>query len=385
MRENCLEIARRGAEKYAPQQLDLLRRFAAVDCGTGNLEGNAKVISIMDEVFSTMAVEVEHVDAPGLGMHVVARIRPQNPQGKILLNSHIDTVFKPGDTEKYPFHIKEDYAYGLGVADCKGGFVTSCFAVKIAQEAGILPNKEIVMIYNCDEEIGSPSGKDVFQREGLGAEMAFVFEPAREENGLLTSRKGSIKCRVEVTGRKAHAGLKYKEGRSATVELAQKLLALYELNNDETGVYYNVGPLGGGEAGTGVVADHAWADVGVKPSTAADMDNIMKAVAAVAEKPFIDGCITKIDTKVVFPMMERTPGNVALYQKLYDIGKLLGQDYPEQTSAGSSDACYFSTMGIPTVDGLGPYMYDIHTTNERLRISTIAEKTMFFAAVLGML
>ena len=83
--------------------------------------------------------------------------------------------------------------------------------------------------------------------------------------------------------------------------------------------------------------------------------------------------------------MERTEGNVRVYQLVHEAGALMGLDLPEQASGGSSDACYFTTYGAPTVDGLGPYLHDIHTFNERLDIASIQEKTQLFATVLGLL
>ena len=52
-------------------------------------------------------------------------------------------------------------------------------------------------------------------------------------------------------------------------------------------------------------------------------------------------------------------------------------------TGGGSDANYISFMGIPSVDALGPYMYEIHSTNEHMRISSIEEKIALFAVVLS--
>lgn len=90
--------------------------------------------------------------------------------------------------------------YGLGLVDCKGGFVVSAHAVMLMQEEGLLPNKEIVMLCTCDEEIMSPTSYPLFEKEAAGADMAFVFEPSREDNGALASRKGVFLIDIKVTG-----------------------------------------------------------------------------------------------------------------------------------------------------------------------------------------
>lgn len=381
-KKDVLQAAQKGAEKYAAEQLEFLRRVSVIDHGTGNIEGNQQVIDLMTEVFSTMDISVEYPENPSWGKHVVARIKPENSTGKIILNSHLDTVFKPGDAAAHPFRIEGDYAYGLGIADCIGGFVVSCYAVKIMQEANLLPQKEIVMIYNSDEEIGSPNGRLLFKKEAEDAEMAFVFEPAREENGILTYRKGVASCSIDVTGKEAHAGLKYTEGRSATIELAHQILALNAMNDPKKEMYYNVGPLTGG-VGTGVVASHASAQAAVSPPDMKSYEKVCSDMKKLEENVMIDGCTVKTSVELIFPPMEHTEGNVRVFNLVREAGLQMGMDLPEQSSGGSSDACYFTTYGVPTVDALGPYMNDIHTFNERLLIPTIQQKTQLFCIALG--
>ena len=50
------------------------------------------------------------------------------------------------------FRIEGDMAYGLGSGDCKGGVVVAITAVRLAQQLGLLPNKEIFLMFNCEEE-----------------------------------------------------------------------------------------------------------------------------------------------------------------------------------------------------------------------------------------
>lgn len=64
---------------------------------------------------------------------------------------------------------------------------------------------------------------------------------------------------------------------------------------------------------------------------------------------------------------------------------LLGRDYPEQWSLGSSDANWLTYFGAPSLCALGPYMLDIHTVNERLRIDSLYEKTVLFAVTVSLL
>lgn len=383
-RETFVSAAREGAARYAAQQLEQLRRFSQIDHGTGNVEGNRAVIQVMSEILSHLNVTVEYPENAAGCRHVLARYKPDRSTGTIVLNSHIDTVFKPGDAAAHPFRVENGEAWGLGIADCMGGFVVSTYAMRIMQEAGLLPDKEIVLFYNCDEEIGSPSSRDIFRLLAKEAEMVFVFEGAREENGVLTYRKGAADGKIEVTGKESHAGLKYTEGSSATVELAHQILQLTAMSDPEKEMYYNVGPLTGG-TGTCVVAGHASAGIAVSPPDSASYEKICADMRKLEENVTVKGCTVKAHMDLIFPSMERTEGNVRVYQLVHEAGTLMGLDLPEQASGGSSDACYFTTYGAPTVDGLGPYLHDIHTFNERLDIASIQEKTQLFATVLGLL
>ncbi len=379
-----IEKARAGAEAVVAEQMSVLRKFAEIDCGTGDENGNAQVVELVTEQLRKIkGIEIEYVCSKGYGKHIIARLKSEKRKGKIILNAHMDTVFHGGDTKEHPYHEDGDKAYGLGIADCKGGILVAIHAVRIMQEADLLPEKEIVFLFNCDEEMGTPVGHAVFDREIPDAEMAFVFEPSREENGILTARKGNCSIKIEVFGKSAHSGLNYLEGRSAVVELAHKILRLYESNKKEKGIFFNVVEPYGGEAGEGTVPDYASAWAGVRVSSQDDIEMVKQIISEIEAEAYIDGTRTKIYIDNIMPPMERNEANLGLYEKVCHAGELLGMKLPEQSSGGCGDASYFSYKGVPVVDGLGPYMYKIHSFEESMRISSMKEKTMLFATVLG--
>ena len=249
-----------GAEAVLPRQLALLEKICAIDSGTGDEAGNAAVIELLEPVLSELGAQVERVTEPGLGTHLVARVRPEAPQGRVLLAAHLDTVFSPGSAERHPFHIDGDWAWGLGAGDCKSGVLISLFGALILKEAGLLPPWELTYLFTCDEETGSRSGQKVYAREVRGADLALVFEGGRETADgrprFITARKGVILGAIDVKGREAHAGKAYLEGHSAVLELAHQIIRLYSFNDSEKGIWYNVAPISGGRP-NGVVAGEA--------------------------------------------------------------------------------------------------------------------------------
>ena len=214
-RQTLARIVRAGAEEMLPRQLALLEQICAIDSGTGNEAGNAAVTGLLEPVLSELGARTERVTEPGLGTHLVARVRPERPRGKVLLAAHLDTVFGPGFAEKHPFHIEGEWAHGLGAGDCKSGVLISLFGALILKKAGLLPPWELTYLFTCDEETGSRSGRKVYAREAQDATLALVFEGGRERDGrprFVTSRRGVILGTVDVAGREAHAGKAYLEG-----------------------------------------------------------------------------------------------------------------------------------------------------------------------------
>lgn len=83
--EQVVAAARKGAAEAQRQQIEIIKQFAAIDCGTGDEEGNARVVEIIDRQLKLIkGIEITHHYAEGYGIHIVARLKPEKPEGKIL-------------------------------------------------------------------------------------------------------------------------------------------------------------------------------------------------------------------------------------------------------------------------------------------------------------
>lgn len=378
-----VQVAKKGAEQSFDAQMELLKQFCSVNCGTRNREGNKKVVELVDAVLKEIGAEVEHIETEEFGTHIAARVAPENPDGKIILAAHLDTAFF-GDTvkvEDHPFHIDGEYAYGLGVADCKGGVVTALYSVKCLKEAGLLPNKEIVMLFNCDEEVGSPTAMEIFKREAPSAEAIICLEPGRTKNGVLTERQGLAMGEIVVHGIATHAGI--GGGASATRELANLILKLTEKSDPSIGMNYNVAPISGG-VNSAMVADYARAEFCVPLATADVYEQVKNDVLEyLPAQGMVKGCTIETRFTLLAPPMPRREERVKIYEKLKAAADLIGLDLPEEASSATSDANFYAGFNHAVVDGLGPYMYDIHNPNEHMRIPTLRERTELLIAALA--
>ena len=390
MDEKDVRKVKEKAGQYLDAQVELLREFSKVDCESKDVEGNRRVVDMAEEMLSQIeGIDIKETFFEGTGAHIVARIKPENPNGKIVINCHLDTVFPKGFTEKYPPFVDDDnWLHGLGTGDCKGGFAVSAYAVKIASELGILPNKEIVMIYSCDEEIGSITSREVFEKEAAGAECAYVFEGAVKKDGtygIVSERRGVILGALDIKGVEAHAGGAYLQGHSAIKELAHKILKYYSFNDYDREIYYNVAPISGGRP-NGVVAGDAHMEFCVAGlptnDSFAEAEANIRSLAEHNEDPV---CETTVEYRTLFPALEWSEAGSRACAIGTKAGDMLGMKVEEAFEPTATDANWFCYFGVPAVDALGPVCTGIHTTEEKVYIPSIREMTELFAVMLGLM
>lgn len=63
----------------------------------------------------------------------------------------------------------------------------------------------------------------------------------------------------------------------------------------------------------------------------------------------------------------------------------MGLAMPEESSFNCADCNIWAGYHLPVIDGMGPYMYEIHTTNEHMLIRTLPERTQLLGILLAML
>ncbi len=140
-------------------------------------------------------------------------------EGAVAIVGHLDTVFPPGTFEG--FRYDGAIARGPGVLDMKGGLVVAIEALRALDRAGKLEDLKVVLAIVSDEEVGSPEGRPLLQRELRGASGALVLEAGRKGDAIITTRKGTGGVGAHAHGKAAHAGNAHKEGANAIWALAR--------------------------------------------------------------------------------------------------------------------------------------------------------------------
>jgi glutamate carboxypeptidase len=303
--------------------------------------------------------------------------RSKRSQGPILLLGHIDTVWPVGTLKTMPCRIADGRLWGPGTLDMKAGVAMALAAIEMLSEANLL-DREIVLLLNSDEEIGSPVSRPITEALARDSSAVLVLEPAQ---GLAckTARKGTGNWRVEIQGVAAHAGVDFEKGASALRELAHVIEQVSGWTDLKRGLTVSVGLAGGGSK-TNVIPASAWAEVDVRIARKLDGPRIERQFAKL--KPADKRCAITVTGGINRPPMERSRGTVELYHHARSLAAELGFKLDEASTGGASDGNFTAALGIPSLDGLGAVGEGAHAAHESILLEHLAPRTALLAGMI---
>jgi glutamate carboxypeptidase len=337
---------------------------------------------------------VTKIDAQGResatehGRNLLLTVRPEAPV-QVLLTGHMDTVFGPD----HPFQSCQWLAPGIlngpGVADMKGGLAVMLAALHAFEASPDRDRLGYQVVFNSDEEVGSPGSAPLLARAAQGKLAAFTYEPSALPDGTLAAaRPGSGNFSLIVTGRSAHAGRNPQDGRNAVVAAADLALRLSALVRPglsalvRPGLSVNCARIEGGGPNN-VVPDHAVLRVNMRPLTPAD-----EAFAAQALDSIIAQVASEHDLHIHrHGGFGRPPKPVSaqgqrLLELVRDCGRMLGQEIGWKDTGGVCDGNNIAACGVPVVDTMGVRGGSIHSAEEYLIAESLGERAALSALLL---
>lgn len=354
----------------------LLSTLVNIDSGSYDCGGVSRVIQTIAVSLKEMGFTAE-IRKNAETVNLVAK-KSGTGQKTIMLIGHADTVFERGTVLNRPYKVKGDKIFGPGVSDMKAGLVTIIYALKALEIMKFANYKEVIVVIGGDEEIGSPTSKEIYEQEASKADACFVFEPGRSDGSLVSARKGVGSFKLSIIGKAAHAGDSPENGASAIKELAHKILALEALNDVYHGVTLTVGVVHGGSR-SNIIPDKAEADIDVRLpdlETANEIINKIREIAQVA----IDSRVEIIlDGELNRPPMVKTLDTERLLNIVKDAGSLLGMEIKDTTTGGASDGNFVAALGVPVLDGMGPAGGNFHRFDEFIYKESLLQKTKLTA------
>ncbi len=374
-------------QRYQEEMLQRLAVLVNIDSGTGQREGVERIMQHVSRWLEAAGCAVALHDGGRYGYNLVARCRGQRTDGRprFLLVGHVDTVYPAGAAQRHPFRIEGERAYGPGVIDMKSGVVMAIYALRVLLESGFRGFGEICLVFNNDEEMGSPGSAPLLTRLAQQADIGLVLEPTRSPEIITDARKGADRYVLEVNGLAAHSGAEPHKGRSAVVELAHKILAIHELHALFPGVTFNVTRLSSSEP-LNVIPDQARCSISVRAHSQESLDAAAQALESIAASASVPGTSAQlIRTRGRVPY-RATPRVSHLVEVARHEASALGLNLYAEAKGGVSDANLLMQAGVPTLDSLGPVGGSMHVLErEFLLISSLALRGALLAGLLRQL
>jgi len=304
-------------------------------------------------------------------------------EGWILALAHSDTVWPLGTLAQMPFRQKDGRLWGPGVLDMKSGIAFFLFAIRALRELDIPVGRRVVLQVNADEEVGSETSRPLTEDAARHSAAVLVLEPGTGLTGKIkTARKGVGDYTVTVQGRASHAGVDFRNGASAVVELARQIERIAGFTNLKRGITVNPGVISGGTR-TNVVAAESRAEVDIRVARMKDAPPLDKKFRGL--RPFDKRCSIQVEGGVNRPPMERTPAIRKLFQTAHGWAQELDVNLEESSTGGGSDGNFTAALGVPTLDGLGGVGEGAHAVNESILVDRIADRTALLAMLVSRL
>ncbi|GAA1130874.1 M20 family metallopeptidase [Kribbella jejuensis] len=354
--------------------IERLREYVRAETPTGDAAALNAFADRLAERYAELGATVRREQHP-TGDHLIADF-PGRADAPLLFLAHHDTVWPVGQLDgAMPWREADGIIHGPGVFDMKGGLVV--LETALEQVAGH-DHRPLRIVVVADEEIGSPSARELVTAEAKGVYAAVGFEPPHPNGDLKTSRWGSTRVRIEVTGREAHAALDPDSGVSAIDELVDQLIAVRRVVAAHDNVLCNVGTITGGGR-TNVVPGSAAADIGFRFVDPQTEESVLDAIARL--QPVREA---QLDIKLLSnrPAWQPLPETDELLAKVAAAGRSVGQHIAGAPASGAADTNLTGWLGIPTLDGLGPVGKGAHAVHEQVIAATLAERAALVAAII---
>ena len=296
----------------------------------------------------------------------------------ILIMGHLDTVHPVGTLGALPWRRDGARCYGPGIFDMKGGNFLALEALRMLQRLKLAPALPVTFLFTSDEEIGSPSTRDLIEAEAARHKYVLVPEPGRADGGVVTGRYAIARFNLQAIGRPSHAGARLKEGRSAIRIMADMIPQIEGMTTDAC--TFSVGVVHGGQW-VNCVASACEGEALSMAKRQSDLNSGVERMLALTKGDDEAGrfIVTRGVTRPVWEPNEKT---MAMYETAKGLAKQLGIDLKHESAGGGSDANFTGALGIASLDGLGVCGSGAHTLQEHILVESLPQRAKLFTGLL---
>ena len=299
------------------------------------------------------------------GNVVTITLNSDSNEKPLIVSGHMDTVQPVGLCGTPAVHRDDQYIYGPGVTDCKGGIIGALLAMDALDKHGY-SNRPIKLILQSDEEVSSKqSNKETIKHicQSAQGSVGFLNLERWYPGYAVIVRKGTVTFEFTVTGKEAHAALCAKAGANAVLDAAHKIIELEKLK-DHDGITCNVGVISGGSVPNTVPGTCVF-KANIRFRNAKELDWVRDYVKSVAATVHVPGCTCTVNDPSARVAMEQCERNEKFLEEANDAFEKCGLPRLEiMKSNGASDAADVSSTGVRCIDSIGVDGGRIHSAEE---------------------
>jgi glutamate carboxypeptidase len=366
----------------ADSMLEGLRAWVECESPTFDAAAVNRMMGLAARDLAKLGARIETIPGRmGLGDCVRASFpHPRRDLPGILIMGHLDTVHPVGTLAQLPWRRDGARCFGPGILDMKGGNYLAVEAVRQLMRAGIETPLPVTVLFTSDEEIGSPSTRDLIEAEAARHRYVLVPEPGRDDEGVVTGRYAIARFNLETIGRPSHAGATLAQGRSAVRAMARKILEIDEMTTPDC--TFSAGVVHGGQW-VNCVPTTCRAEALSMAKRQPDLDRGVERMLGLSGTE--DGVTFTVTRGVTRPVWEPDAATMALYETARGLARSMGYDLPHGSAGGGSDGNFTGPMGIATLDGLGAMGAAYHTLEEHIEIDSLVRRGRLMAGLLATL
>jgi glutamate carboxypeptidase len=365
----------------ADEMIAGLRPWIECESPTYDADAVNRMMDIAAYDMAALGATVERIPGRmGFGGCVRARF-PHPDQGRvkgILIAGHMDTVHPVGTLKVLPFRREGDLCYGPGLMDMKGGNYTSLEAIRQLILAGLQTPLPVTVLFTPDEEVGTPSTRDLIEAEAARHAYVLIPEPGHDDGGVTIGRYAIARYNLRTVGAPSHAGARLDDGKSAIAAMARKIIEIEDMTTADC--TFSVGVI---HAGQWVNCVSSFCDAQAL-SMAKRQEDLDAGVAnMLALQGTVKGVEFQVTRGVTRPVWQPDqPGTLRLLEIAQQIASELGFKMEGRSQGGGSDGNFTGAMGIPTLDSLGVRGTGLHTLNEHIKVDSLTERARVMAGLL---
>src|SRR6267378_1528950 len=304
----------------------------------------------------------------------------------LYFHGHYDVVPAQSAEQFRPMR-KENFLFGRGSCDMKGGIVAMLFAMLAIRECGEELKGRIGLMLVPDEETGGQRGSGRLAQEGLLGQSGVGMLLAEPTSGVVwNANRGAISLRVRVLGKSAHVGLQH-QGANAFERMHRVVERLQELKREveQRSTSFNIGAdqarqsilMLGGQSGGGanfnVVPQECWFTIDRRINPEENLGDEKGRLIAVLESCKRDG-IT-----LGWEMLQEGPSSACSEEEALGVAlarsvrAVTGESARFEMCPGLLEIRFYAAQGVPAY-AYGPGLLSVaHGPNEYIDLRKIID------------